>query len=257
MPLRKRHTERTKVVYASAYRCFVEFAGEREAYTEEQLEKIVEKLEKRYKPTYVQLVLRVGKLMSGAQWPENVVYEYSNLSVEKRALSVDEIRTMIEGAKAEDFPPVYRAYLLLSTLYGPRCGELAMLQASDINLEEGTVFIHTMKRGEERIHLLPDVARGYLAQVDMCPVCDDTMYGIFKSIQQLTGVQPRYGFGWHSIRRPLDTLLLAAGVNQAFVHYFLRWSMSAMEEKYIAPVEFEVDKAVFEHHPFLPFWEAQ
>jgi hypothetical protein len=85
-------------VYASAYRRFVEFAGEREAYTEEQLEKIVEKLEKRYKPTYVQLVLRVGKLMSGAQWPEDVVYEYSNLAVEKRALSVDTIRTMIHAA---------------------------------------------------------------------------------------------------------------------------------------------------------------
>jgi integrase len=132
-----------------------------------------------------------------------------------------------------------------------------MLQESDVDLEKGTVFIHTMKRGEERIHLLPDVARYYLGQVALCPVSNDIMYGIFKSIQQLTGVQPQHGFVWHSIRRPLNTLLLKAGVSQAFVHYFLRWSMREMEEKYIAPVEFEVDKTIFQHHPFLPFWEAQ
>lgn len=175
---------------------------------------------------------------------------------DKPVSSKAEIRQMIKAKLALD----ELAFLALSTIYGLRREELKRIQKADIDYKNGTIFIRTCKHGDERTHILPKQITEVLKQHNFDKEYTPNMLSwIWHSIEKKSGLPHKYGSGWHSIRRYLDTVLLEkAGLENTAI--FLRWQISRssfMPLHYISKDTKQVDEEVFEVHPVLPLWEER
>jgi len=184
------------------------------------------------------------------------------------AFTREEVEQLIE--KRESYLKVERFYLALATIYAPRRIELARLKARDI--KDNTIFIDTAKKGEKRTHLIPDeilpVVEAYRPRENNA----SSLSAMFDRISKKGLGEKRPGYGWHSFRRTLDTLLpIALAKNDkplTLVGYFLRWSRKTTGSRFLGtPMggvyarpeimssdPYFIDKEVFEVHPFLPMW---
>jgi integrase len=257
MPIAPKRSVRTKVNYSSAFNRFVAFAGSKRRYTREDIEKAVEAMEaSNLKPSYISYILKVARTLLGAgRFPADIKYKVSKRSLNKVRLSSSDIARLIKWAR-KDALPEFRFYVAMSTLYGLRRGELALISNEHIDWENGTVFVDTEKGGEEQEHFIP---RSVLAQIKgtkVRPISQKTMGGIFKLSCIQSGFIPESGAGWHAIRRALVTDLLDTDIDVLKARYFLRWKRGDIMNEYIVPEGFKIDKDVFRYHPFLPYWEV-
>lgn len=186
----------------------------------------------------------------------------------ERAFTKEEIATLIKNrgkySKGERF------YLAIATVYAPRRIELARIKKRDI--KDNTIFIHTAKKGEKRTHLIPDEILPYIEAYYPKEKARSTLSAMFLRICKKGLGENKQGYGWHSFRYPMDTLLLSALAKAdkdiTLVGYFLRWSRREFGEKFfrtrmggvyarpqlLSADPFFVDKEVFSVHPFLPLW---
>lgn len=252
MPLAEKRTVRTRQVYDAVFARFIGVAGQHEQYSAEQVKHAVTKLDKQYKPSYVALILRVAKtLLPQGAFPDvkyvNVPRDQINQPTFTREV-VDEMVT-----RSHVLPKEYRAYLALATTYGMRCTELAKVATKDI--AGGSIYIKTAKGGRIGKQLIPDEIHDVLAGIDFVPSPDDMLRRVFRHMTSLLGMTIPKGYGWHAIRRALVTELVTADVSEQHIRYFLRWRAQTMADRYTAAGA-KLDRAVFEKHPFLPFWKA-
>lgn len=175
------------------------------------------------------------------------------------------IRNRDEYSKAERF------YLAIATTYAPRRIELARIRKRHI--KDGTIFIDTAKKGEKRTHLIPDEIMPYIEGYRPRGHNVSSLSAMFDRICKKGLGERRKGYGFHSFRRTMDTLLPIALAKAdkplILVGYFLRWNIKSTGVRFLGtPMggvyarpeilssdPFFIDREVFEVHPFLPLWE--
>lgn len=161
-------------------------------------------------------------------------------------------------------------YLAIATIYAPRRIELARIKKRDI--KGNTIRIDTAKRGEKRTHLIPQEIMPYIEAYHPREHNVSSLSAMFDRICQKGLGEKKQGYGWHSFRRTLDTLLPIALAKAdkplTLVGYFLRWSRRSTGTRFLGtPMggvyarpeimsedPFFADREVLEVHPFLSLW---
>jgi len=161
-------------------------------------------------------------------------------------------------------------YLAIATIYAPRRIELARIKKRYI--KEDTLYIDTAKKGEKRTHLIPDEIMPYVEAYRPRENNVRTLSFMFDRICEKGLGKNMKGYGWHSFRRTIDTLLPVALAKAdkplTLVGYFLRWNRHSTGARFLgtrmggvyarpeilSSDPFFVDREVFQVHPFLPLW---
>ena len=161
-------------------------------------------------------------------------------------------------------------YLAIATTYAPRRIELARITQRDI--KENTIRIDTAKRGEKRTHLIPDEIMPHIEAYRPRANNVRTLSFFLDRICKKGLGEHKKGYGWHSFRTCLNTLLPTALAKAdkplTLIGYFLRWSRKTTGARFLGtPMggvyarpeilsedPFFVDREVFQVHPFLPLW---
>ncbi|MBA7660848.1 hypothetical protein ES703_68854 [subsurface metagenome] len=166
----------------------------------------------------------------------------------------DEMPKLITAVK-EGGDSNERGALALSTVYGVRRVEIWRASENDLNLEDRTITIHTAKKGRERTHLIPDEVLDHISGYDFVPRSDQWYADLFWGMIKKTGLDLPKGYGFHSIRRALYTGLTSK-VDFLFRHEFLRWRIRGINIAMIYDQNppAQIDRIVFDNHPFLKFW---
>ena len=190
------------------------------------------------------------------------------LETEMVGFTKEEIEELIRNrdlySKAEVF------YLAIATIYAPRRIELARIKKRHI--KGNTIYLDTAKHGEKRTHLIPDEILPYIESYRPRQHNVSSLSAMFERICKKGLSQEKDGYGWHSFRYPLATLLPGALAKAdkplTYIGYFLRWSRRSTGAKFLGTQmggeyakpellssdPFFVDREVLEVHPFLPLW---
>lgn len=188
------------------------------------------------------------------------------------ALDAGLIRRMVEAARAGRVSPEGTALLALASTFGLRRGEMAGLGPGDVDLKNRLLHVATLKRGRERVHVLPAVIVPYLERGLWGRLTPRQVSEYFYEVESAAGIGRLRETGWHSLRRALVRGLVEAGVPEVAVRNFLRWKKSEVDmvARYYSTTvlteggsyldttaeERQVDEMVFRVHPFLPMWEG-
>lgn len=174
------------------------------------------------------------------------------------------IRHKDEYSKGERF------YLALATTYAPRRVELARIKKLDI--KDHTIKIDTAKKGEKRTHLIPDEIMPYIEEYHPKKHDVSSLSHMFSRICRKGLGERRKGYGWHSFRRTLVTVLPTVLAKNdkplTYIGYFLRWSRRTTAATFLGVAmggrytrlgllnedPFFIDKEIFTVHPFLQYW---
>lgn len=231
-------------------------------------------------------LLHAFYVKSGVPWPlpsrDTPVVRESD--VHAPALSEATVAQLIALAQQGRFSDEARGCLALSTTYGLRRVEMAGLRPEHLRLDQGLIYVHTAKHGRERWHLVPgslvphlrDLARylplGSPSKLTKLWWRIEEEAGLGALRRQAAASGDRWEVGWHAIRRMLDRLLLQSGLSHQAVQIFLRWKRSSqdMPSRYFSSTvvgldrtvqrlsiaDEDVDREVFERHPFLKHWQG-
>lgn len=192
------------------------------------------------------------------------------------ALEADLIAHLIGAGKAGRLRPLCRAWLAVSTLYGPRSNELQRIDHSRLDLRAGRLLVPASKGGAERWQRVPAGAAWALHAV-WRPCSAVAASALFHRTAIDAGVGhliPR-GVAWHAIRRGLATAFADSGCPEAVFGPFMRWrtggkgqdgERSRMAHRYSHPSvrvglrgvrraeAGDQDAAAWAAHPFADLW---
>lgn len=201
----------------------------------------------------------------------------------------DEIQKLIKNAKAF-CDEQEKAFLVMSTIYGLRRGEIPKILREHINNEDKeitrnitvkisrikeitqkqdfpphSIFISTEKGGIQRPQFIPENIRKYIYDYNWdYELSDATMSAFFYIILdkckfKLEDLPKRSG--WHSIRRSVVTYLMQIKVDPVSLSRFMRWKSqitvpgaSPMIAIYDQTEGILADKEILANHPFLNLW---
>jgi len=132
--------------------------------------------------------------------------------------------------------------------------ELGTLEVTD-----GHVKVHTAKGGVATFQIIPDVIKGYMRSYR---ACKDVRYmtRVFQRIMSKVSLEMDRGYGLHSIRRALATELAMRDISALNIVRFMRWSDRSLKGEFEMLVIYakrnqsEIDRCIFEVHPFLGCW---
>jgi integrase len=261
-----------------------DFLNNSEDLSRDSIERYIKRLQRKNRaPGTVNLVFRIIRRLYAVNGIEWEYRKGESPAIGQRdeyrpELSVEVIKLMVDAATGGKLDPADSAFVALSTTYGPRREEMANIAGEDVDLENGSLYISTLKHGRERYHLIPHEIHKYLASYDFDDqIHPSTLSRRFKDILIVSGagVLKNEHIGWHSIRRALWTGLIRSGVNVMDARKFLRWKSSGQDSsdmdmpmKYFGNVvvglngkatkldEAKGDEEIFAKHPFLPFWRV-
>jgi integrase len=148
------------------------------------------------------------------------------------------------------------SFLAAACVYGLRREEVGTLEVSD-----GHIKVHTAKDGEVAFQIIPDAIKDYMKGYRKC---GDVRYmtRVFHRIMSKVGLEVNRGYGWHSIRRALATELALRNVSALNILRFMRWSYASLQGEigmlaiYARRNQAEIDKCIFQVHPFLGCWSS-
>lgn len=186
------------------------------------------------------------------------------------ALGLGVIGRMVRAARAGLVSPEGSALLALASTFGLRRGEMAGLGPADVDLQNQLLHVVTLKRGRERVHLIPDAIVPYLERGPWGCLRPRQVTEYFYEVEEAAGIGRLRECGWHSLRRALVRGLIEAGVPEVAVIHFLRWKKSEVDmlARYYATTvvteagshldttaeDRQVDLLVFSRHPLLAMW---
>lgn len=259
--LLRNKSEQTKKAYLICIEKFLQFAGLKDSYDEWDVRRFAEKLEKDgFSTSYISLSYWAIKILFQAQKEELNLELKGILPREEEkiqpAMSLKNVKRLIKAVR-EKGSPKQQALLALSTTFGLRGSEMSGLRGKDIDLGERSVLIRTKKGGRTRKHLLPDeilpLVTSYQFNGDISP---SGLNSCFRWICSLAGVKREKREVWHSLRRRLLIELVNARVPEEKIYRFLRWRRRdfQMISVYYNVKDEDVDKEVFQIHPFLSSW---
>lgn len=187
------------------------------------------------------------------------------------AFTLEEIATLIQArdeySKAESF------YLAVSTTWGPRREEILNIKRRDYDSEVITIRLAKRRTGGKLIrHIIPDEIKPILFNYHPRLKTAVSLSYAFQAILLKSGLGKRQGYGFHSVRRSLRTLLewnlAKEGLPLSLVADFMGWSPAAKGMVYggaamlgvyshpeiLSSDPLGIDKLLLKHHPFLPYW---
>lgn len=210
----------------------------------------------------IDTMLRPLKLLAqiqGWSFPKLSFMKVKDSDIYKPMLSKEEIAHAITKGKkvlvGEEL-----ALLAMSTVYGLRCEEMSRTDEPVVDIDAGTIKVHTVKGGETTTHLIPDEIKPYLSKYVQHNKWHTTQ--LYHQIMCRVGIRCDRGYGWHSIRRALVTELSSSEVNYITVHRFMRWSDSSLKGNlsmlavYVKKDQARIDTEIFKVHPFLSYWRG-
>ena len=214
------------------------------------------------------------KLAIANRWPFPFEKEDAPYPEDKRKLPVllqAEVEQMIK-AKAK-LSNTERFYLAVATTWLVRREELSRIKKRDYDGE--TFLIHTAKHGRPARHLIPDVLKPIFADYRPKEHNPSALSLMFRRICSKVGLQDKKGYGWHSIRYTLNTLLKEVSLPQnrlssSLLDDYAHWKPSTgnhfggqnMTEHYRRPEiiytePYGIDKVIYGIHPFLHLWSKK
>ncbi len=183
-------------------------------------------------------------------------------------LLTDQIKHLINIQK--QLSKAERFFLAVSTTWGCRREEMSRIKKRDYDGE--TLTIHTAKHGRKVKHLIPDALKPIFETYRFRPHTTKALTPMFRRITTKAGLDLPSGYGWHSIRRMVVTMLAALlpknSLDPALLADYMGWSKSSLGPLYggAAMVSFyrhpEVldtdpyggDRLIYGVHPFLSLW---
>jgi integrase len=188
-------------------------------------------------------------------FPRLAMPKVKDSEVNRPFFAADEVVHIISKAK-EACSERELSFLAAASVYGLRREEIGTLEVSD-----GHVKINVGKGGEVTFQIIPDAIKDYMKGYR---ACGDVRYmsRMFQRIMNKVGVEVNRGYGWHSIRRALATELALRDVSALNILRFMRWSDASVKGEFGMLVIYarceqdEIDKSIFEVHPFLSAWSS-
>lgn len=187
------------------------------------------------------------------------------------AFTLEEIGALILGRG--DYSKMENFCLAVSTTWGLRREEILRIRKRDYNEETITIKLAKRREGTSTIrHILPEEIKPILIDYHPRLTVSNSLSYAFKRILLKSGLGEREGYGFHSIRRTLRTLLewnlAQERLPLSLVGEFMGWSPTtkglvyggaAMLGVYSHPEILSsdplgIDKLLLKHHPFLPYW---
>lgn len=171
-------------------------------------------------------------------------------------INPDDMKRLILAIKAGG-NSTERGLLALSSTYGLRRKEMMLLNRADIDYNNKTITVRSVKRGRERVHLIPDCVFGFITNYDFKLRNNVDFAELFWSCINQAGISAPAGSGWHSIRRALYTGLKQNGLDYAYRFEFMRWRIRelTLDQTYGQTSPADIDREAFLKHPFLKWWE--
>jgi len=203
--------------------------------------------------------------------PGGLPVDVAEWDVEAPAISVDDLKVTIEGAKSGKLPADLAAVVALSSIYGLRRIELVELEPEFLDVDKGILRVITAKHGRAREHLIPEEIKPFLSAYPFGKYSDFKLSQAYHEISEAVGLPVVRGEGFHSWRRTLTTSLLFI-FPEPVVEDFMRWKRQSMRmtRRYWSPPHEDVEKIIFglksfptysgemvySKHPFLDFWKG-
>lgn len=194
-------------------------------------------------------------------YPEEEPYAPTLLPMQVEQL----IRARAKLSRAERF------FLAIATTWVVRREELCRIKKRDY--DESTILIRTAKHGRPVKHLIPDCLKPIFTDYrpkEHTPAALTIMYG---RICSKAGLKHEKGYGFHSIRRTLNTMLAALlpknSLDPAMLADYAGWSRKSLGSLYggaamvgvyrhpeiLDTDPYGTDRVIYSVHPFLPLWE--
>lgn len=262
--LTTRNKKETVAVYRSEINRFIAFLKTKQTPDEWDLRRYFERLEKKGLSRSYQrntwYALKIYFKAKGLEWPltKRDYPELDKSAIKKPTLSRDQIAKMIKATKLHG-EPEEKAFLALGSTYANRKSEFCILTEKDIDRKNHTLFIHTVKRGESRHHLIPEQIRPYIYPWNFnTEITSFKAHSIFNAILEKAGVVKTKGLGSHALRRGVFTILCSTDLPVMRIYNFGRWIKRqevGMLIEYDNPDFRETDQLIFTRHPFLSLWQ--
>ena len=184
------------------------------------------------------------------------------------AFTRDEVNELIKNR--ELYSKGERFYLAIATIYAPRRIELSRVKKKDIKVN--TLYIDTAKHGEKRTHLIPEEIMPYVQAYRAKENNVSSLSAMFDRICKKGLGKKKKGYGWHSFRRCLITLLISSLAQNnlpiTLGAEYMRWSRKTIGAAFLGSITaatyirqearsedpYYVDTVVLSAHPFLPLW---
>jgi len=258
----RRREPSTIARYAEFAGRFSHFTGKQEGFTEDDALRYIDHLiEQGYSDSSIRWTYyALKRVYRAVRSPFAVTLEDLPLgrrsSPHRPALSREEVAGLIGFVRLVG-SPADKFYMAMATTYGLRRVELSRLTRE--SFKEGTVTIQAAKHGELRTHLVPDEIQPVVREAlrsNALGYGTSALTVMFRELCERAGLEKDGPLGWHSIRRSLDTELLKANVPFYVVRSFLRWRSSPgdMPALYFQPDSGDIDRQIFQAHPFLGHW---
>jgi hypothetical protein len=187
------------------------------------------------------------------------------------AFTPEDVELLIKSRPAYNKQELF--YLAVSTTWGRRREEMAVIKKRDYN-EISIKLSNAKQRSGPRLSekLIPEETREVLLSYHPQVVALSTLSQVFGRILEKASMEQRKGWGWHSIRRSLETAIQwKLAENQlplSLVGDFMDWSKTRRGTAFGgAPMvgvythhevmlsgDFAVDRLIIPIHPFLPLW---
>lgn len=269
--------------YLQTGKIFLEFLGEQEMPTgkEEPATAEAGRIFRRYflhrreqgisERTLTKEFVQVRKLALANEWPWPFTSDDRPVAEEEPfapAFTPEEVQTLIKAR--DEYSRGERFYLAVSTTWGLRREEMVRIRKRDYT--DTSIKIKTAKRGLRVEHVIPDEIKPILQNYHPKLNSISSLSYVFYRILAKAGMEQRKGYGWHSVRRTLRTLLewnLAENrLPLSLVADFMGWSKAQkgiiyggapMLGVYAHPEimssdPFGIDKLVLNVHPFVKLW---
>ena len=276
----------TIVSYLQTAKVFLEFLGDKEMPTEKdelsaaeagrifRLFFLFRRKKNTSERTLTKEFIQLKKLADANNWPWPFTSDDRPVAEEEPfapAFMPEEIETLIrardEYSKGELF------YVAVSTTWGLRREEMVRIRKRDYNEQTIKIKIAKQKGRALRVeHVIPDEINPILQDYRPHLTNINSLSYIFYRVLAKAGLERRKGYGWHSFRRTLRTLLewnLAENrLPLSLVADYMGWSKTQKGIVYggapmlgvyshpeiMSSDPFALDRLVLGVHPFVKHW---
>ncbi|MDP2726276.1 MAG: hypothetical protein Q8P59_01930 [Dehalococcoidia bacterium] len=254
------HTRRQYFNHVNSYLDYVGDVGDWK--DRDTLYTYAKKLRKTHSQDYVNYIIRgpIGALFRchGLRIPIKLPRVSVDVDISERVrFEPEQVAALVAAARASGDTQA-KALLAISTVYGPRAGELLKIRSEDLHPKKQTIIIRTLKHGLKREHLIPEAILPPLFGYDYQPISLARLYATLDRVAEQAGIVRVQRKSFHAIRHALiDALKYEAGLDDEKISRFTGWREKGMVGKYakLFPFQPKLDFEIFEKHPFLKLWE--
>ena len=254
----------TQRAYRSILNTYLKFISYKQPFNTVTVNQFLNHLESEKSQSYVSSAWSVLKLFFEVYNKPFINIPCPKVDLYRQAhptLSIEDITQLISIVR-EQGTLQEKAFWAIGTTFGLRNSELCQITQDNINKDK--IFIDTKKGGFPRWHLIPEQIAPQVLNYTFKPIPIITGWLLFRSIfiNHNGGITEK-GFSWHSIRRRLiKELDKIDSLTEKDLLIFFRYAQGkgSMIGRYARLDSdedklFEIDKKVFQSHPFLRFWE--